>query len=211
MVFRSMTSVVSAVSGFVAYGHRTMHHDSCSPSKIPYVGFSPVRLQTGIGPRPSMSAARLKREARIRDVRLKPYTRLMPPSQAPVVPLNGGAFVLLGGTLLRRPSSPEALGSPAGYAVPLDQCLLWPHPRLSPPPAALSSSSVGSSPCGLVWAGCESFPTLLRVSFPSCRLPYPGRPNGCFWLFLHRQLWPSPHSYRLGICTPTHAGSHVVA
>ena len=34
-----------------------MHHVSCSPSKIPYVGFSPVRLQTGIGRRPSRSRA----------------------------------------------------------------------------------------------------------------------------------------------------------
>ena len=30
-----------------------MQHVSSSPSKIPYVGFSPVRLQTGIQPRPS--------------------------------------------------------------------------------------------------------------------------------------------------------------
>jgi len=52
-MFRSVTSSVSAVSGFVAKGHQTMHHVSCSPSKIPYVGFSPVRLQTGIQSQPS--------------------------------------------------------------------------------------------------------------------------------------------------------------
>jgi len=33
-----------------------LHHVSCSPSKIPYVGFSPVRLQTEIQRRPSPSA-----------------------------------------------------------------------------------------------------------------------------------------------------------
>jgi hypothetical protein len=40
-----------------------MVHVSCSPSKIPYVGFSPVRLQTGIQPRPSLTGSWLKCEA----------------------------------------------------------------------------------------------------------------------------------------------------
>ena len=48
-----MASGVSAVSGGVANGHQTVPHVSCAPSKIPYGGFSPVRLQTGIGRRPS--------------------------------------------------------------------------------------------------------------------------------------------------------------
>jgi len=52
-MFRPATSIVSAVSGFVAYSCQTMYHVSCSPSKIPYGGFSPVRLQTGIRRRPS--------------------------------------------------------------------------------------------------------------------------------------------------------------
>lgn len=41
----------------------TMVHVSCSPSKIPYVGFSPVRLQTGIQLRPSLRGLWLKSEA----------------------------------------------------------------------------------------------------------------------------------------------------
>ena len=68
-MFRSVTSRVSAVSGFGAKGHQTMHHVSCSPSKIPYVGFSPVRLQTGIGRRPS---------------RLRAYTPSKPLPRCPV-------------------------------------------------------------------------------------------------------------------------------
>ena len=52
-MFRPVTSIVSAFSGIVANGHQAMQHVSSSPSKIPYVGFSPVRLQTGIQPRPS--------------------------------------------------------------------------------------------------------------------------------------------------------------
>ena len=48
-----MTSSVSTVSGFVANGHQTVRHVSYAPSKIPYGGFSPVRLQTGFRRRPS--------------------------------------------------------------------------------------------------------------------------------------------------------------
>ncbi|MDB6068244.1 MAG: hypothetical protein JWR26_4452, partial [Pedosphaera sp.] len=39
---------VSALSGVVANGHQTVHSVSSTPSKIPYGGFSPVRLQTGL-------------------------------------------------------------------------------------------------------------------------------------------------------------------
>ena len=64
-MFRSVNSIVSAVSSFVANSHQIMHHVSCSPSKIPYIGFSPVRLQTDIQPRPSLRGARVKREDRM--------------------------------------------------------------------------------------------------------------------------------------------------
>jgi hypothetical protein len=47
-MFRPMASGVSALWGFVANGHQTVHHVSFSPSKIPYGGFSPVRLQIGL-------------------------------------------------------------------------------------------------------------------------------------------------------------------
>ena len=40
---------------------------SSTPSKIPYVGFSPVRLQTDIHPRPSEKENWLKRKTRIRQ------------------------------------------------------------------------------------------------------------------------------------------------
>jgi hypothetical protein len=45
-----MPSNVSALSGFGANGHQAVPHVSCSPSEIPYGGFSPVRLQTGSAP-----------------------------------------------------------------------------------------------------------------------------------------------------------------
>jgi len=55
-MFRPMASIVSVLSNFVAEGHQAMHSVSSSPSKIPYGGFSPVRLQIDIPPRPSRSA-----------------------------------------------------------------------------------------------------------------------------------------------------------
>ena len=56
-MFRSVTSSVSALWGFVANGHQTLHPVSSRPSEIPYGGFSPVRLQTGLGPSPSSPGA----------------------------------------------------------------------------------------------------------------------------------------------------------
>jgi len=55
-MIRSMTSNVSALSGCVANGHQTIHFVSSAPSKIPYGGFSPVRLQTHLTPRPPSQA-----------------------------------------------------------------------------------------------------------------------------------------------------------
>ena len=51
-MIRPMTSSVSALSGVVANGHQAIHFVSSAPSKIPYGGFSPVRLQTHLTPRP---------------------------------------------------------------------------------------------------------------------------------------------------------------
>src|SRR6266568_4810482 len=47
-----MASNVSALSGIVANGHQAIHFVSSAPSKIPYGGFSPVRLQSRLTPRP---------------------------------------------------------------------------------------------------------------------------------------------------------------
>ena len=51
-MIRPMTSSVSTLSSFVAKGHQAIHFVSSAPSKIPYGGFSPVRLQTCFRPRP---------------------------------------------------------------------------------------------------------------------------------------------------------------
>jgi len=63
---RLVASNVSALSGCVAKIDQTMHHGSCSPSKIPYGGFSPVRLQTGVQLQPSSAVQRFKCKVHIR-------------------------------------------------------------------------------------------------------------------------------------------------
>ena len=52
-MIRPMTSDVSALSGIVANGQQAIQVVSSAPSKIPYGGFSPVRLQAGCQERPS--------------------------------------------------------------------------------------------------------------------------------------------------------------
>ena len=47
-MIRPMTSDVSALSGGVAKSHQAIHFVSSAPSKIPYGGFSPVRLQASL-------------------------------------------------------------------------------------------------------------------------------------------------------------------
>ena len=105
-------------------------------------------------------------------------------------------------------SSPEVLGSPIGYVVLLDHGLIWPHPRLLLLSLAYCSSSRESLPCGLVWAGSNSFPTLLCISFSSCRLPYPDIPKDCIWLLLHPLLWPILSLQRFGSCNSTFVSSN---
>src|SRR5438876_7320096 len=55
-MIRPMTSNVSALSGIVANGPQAIHFVSSAPSTIPYGGFSPVRLQTRLTPRPPSRA-----------------------------------------------------------------------------------------------------------------------------------------------------------
>src|SRR6266498_5865485 len=57
-MIRPITSNVSTLSGVVANGHQAIHFVSSAPSKIPYGGFSPVRLQTRLTPRPPSRAYR---------------------------------------------------------------------------------------------------------------------------------------------------------
>jgi len=73
---RLVASNVSALSGCVANVDQTMHHVSCSPSKIPYGGFSPVRLQTGLQLQPSSAFQRVKCKVHVRRVTTDLYAAI---------------------------------------------------------------------------------------------------------------------------------------
>ena len=103
---RPVASDVSALSSDVANSNQTMQHVSSSLSKIPYGGFSPVRLQTGSPRRPSRGTAK----PRLYAVQVRPSDPLA---------IAG----MLSGSSDTTHSRPEALGSPAGYVVPPRQCL----------------------------------------------------------------------------------------
>ena len=123
-MIRPMTSDVSALSGIVANGHQAIHFVSSAPSKIPYGGFSPVRLQTS------------PPEVTFRSV---PTPRYRPLPSASVVhpllcPVAWACAPSERAERRFRPARPVALGSASGYAVRQPLRLLWPHPRFCPPP-----------------------------------------------------------------------------
>ena len=106
---------------------------SPSPSKIPYGGFSPVRLQTDSQWRPSTTSQGLS------AVHIHPMIPSYTPPQfvlpevrdprrdLPVLEPRGSIWH---DSQQRQHVHPEALGSPAGYVVPSGHRLLRPHPPL---------------------------------------------------------------------------------
>jgi hypothetical protein len=124
-MIRSMTSNVSALSGIVANSHQTIHFGSSAPSKIPYGGFSPVRLQTRLTPRPpSQAYPRLLISRHCRYLRRQRLSVIGLATKRHQQPLTTTA-------------SPVALGSPSGCIVRSARRLLWPHLRLCRPPDGL--------------------------------------------------------------------------
>jgi hypothetical protein len=101
-MFRSMAPDVSALSSFVANGHQTLHFVSSAPSKIPYGGFSPVRLQTGCQQRPS------------REPRLYAATAAISPA---CVLFRSRTYVRRHPQSLTPHTCPVVLGSPGGCIV----------------------------------------------------------------------------------------------
>jgi hypothetical protein len=184
-----------------------------SPSKIPYGGFSPVRLQTENQPPPSPTLPGLS------AARMHPETRLISghrPGPQPLRPTEGLTVAVAGapapsGTASSRTSRfrPEALGSPAGYSVLPDHCLLWPHPSLSLSSTHLWFRRWLLQPRGLPRAENERFPNLLPGPVPSCRPPYPGGPDSCLWLCF--TIRSGLRHFRTGSAStcPTHVGSSV--
>ena len=95
---------------------------------------------------------------------------------------------------------PEALGSPAGYAVPPGLCLLWPHEPLSVSPAGLSISPKRVFVLRSDRNRYREDPQFTPRVFLTVPSSVPRQSDGADRLFLLHPHWPSPSLYGLGIC-----------
>ena len=172
-MIRPMTSNVSALSGIVANGHQAIHFVSSAPSKIPYGGFSPVRLQTSLTPQPPSRA------------QMSPLIGCHCSCPRPQRFIRRRTCVQAALRSSTRTTGPVALGSLAGYSVRPDHRLLWPHLRLCQPPHRLMNYSVRlrGHP-----ASHRGSPIYSASPFIPCRHPYPGGPSDCFRQCLHRRF-----------------------
>jgi hypothetical protein len=169
---RPKTSDVSALSSLVANGHQAVHGVSFSPSEIPYGGFSPVRLQIGIRPRPSLPAHTRRRLIRGQESG-RPSLTFSPVrgnrrTESALERQPCGRFRSRGPWLAR------GLFCPAGSSL-----------TMASSEALVSSRRLmvfggGSLPCRVASAaaGNQRSPNLTCASFAPCRLPYPGGSGG---------------------------------
>jgi len=167
---------------------------SSSLSKIPYGGFSPVRLQTGslgIPPRPSPSGTDLSaRPASLRHPMA--YTRLLflSPKRA-----NGYRR----GTCVQAALPSSDANLPVQRSLAPQRVLLsrqifayYDLIRASRSHRTIYGLFIRSSPLGLFWAGTEKVPNLSCLSVTPCRLLYPGSwmtAFGCYFI-THASLPP---------------------
>ena len=178
---------------------------SSSPSKIPYGGFSPVRLQTGILPRPSSHLPSLSARPAFTPTswiytRLKSLSQKEPSSRrcVPGLPSPNTDHPV------QRSLAPQRVM--LSHRI-IAYYYLMRASRPLPPVYLLSS---GSSPYGLVWAGAEKVPNLSCLSFPFVPSSVPRRLGDFFRSLLHRPLWPSPSSHKVGVRLTTLAGHYCV-
>ncbi len=120
---------------FVANGHQIIPYDSCSPSKIPYGGFSPVRLQTGFQPRSSSLGPALKHITRIPSIQADLYATKVHLIFLPGSPPSTRHF-RNGHPPSRGPWLARELCCPPGSSLTMAS-----SEKLSVPPASLSTSS----------------------------------------------------------------------
>ena len=211
-MFRPMTSNVSTFSGFVANGHQALQYVSSSPSKIPYVGFSPIRLQTGIQPQPSPGRHSLSARPTYtypaqtyRRPKLLPQKRVGPQRyrwffRCRAKAQSGLHSILSASNPVQRPLALQRVM--LSHQVIAYYGLIR-NSRPLPPIYVLYD---GSLPYGHVWAGIERLPNLLRMSLSTVppsgprraeRLPttVPSPPVLAFTISA-RARHPQPHARR---------------
>ena len=167
----------------------TLHRSTCvfpTPSKIPYGGFSPVRLQTEIPPQPSRSPPRLS-VARIPPAATA-YMRLklvQPASAAHLRAYRNGTGQSDPNRHVGQPPRTVPSRGPwlaSGLCCPTRSML-----TMASSETLELTPGLMNSPRGLLVyrpdpTELERFPTFLRASVPSCHPPYPGGSDGCTWL-----------------------------
>ncbi len=191
-MFRSVASIVSALSSGVAKGHQTLHLGSSAPSKIPYGGFSPVRLQTRFKPRPPSREHRAPLIGRHRSylrVRRLFRSRTYVQSAPNASDLNHGSH---GPWLPRRLYCPAGSSLTMATSAPLTATrrLMHSSARLRERPASRRGSPIYSA----------------RPFLP-CRRPYSGGPRDCVRRCLGREF--RLRRFRIGSATtsPTSSGT----
>jgi hypothetical protein len=180
-------------------------HVSSSLSKIPYSGFSPVRLQTEIQPRPSSTMASLSVKPAFTQTPWT-YTRLksLSPKRAFI---RRGTFVQAELPLSYRDHPVQRSLAPQRVMLFHRIIAYYDLMRASLPLPPVYVLSGGSLPVGLLRAGAEKVPNLSCLSFPIVPSSVPRRLGDFFRSLLHRPLWPSPSSHKVGARLTTLAGS----
>jgi hypothetical protein len=176
-MIRPMTSSVSALSSSVAKGHQALHFVSSAPSKIPYGGFSPVRLQTRFTPRPSSRACQ-----RLLIGRHCPYLH--------------SRRLIRNGTCVQ--SAPRTSDPDRGSSGP------WlPHRLFCPAGSSLTMATSAplratrrlmtySARLRVQPASRRGSPIYSASPFTPCRRPYSGGPRDCAQRCLHRRFCLHP-------------------
>ena len=170
-MIRPMTSSVSALSGIVANGHQAIHFGSSAPSKIPYGGFSPVRLQTRLTPRPPSQTCQrplIGRHCRY----LRPGRLFRSGSCDQTAPRTSDHDCGSSGPWL-----PDRLYCPAGSLLTM---------ATSAPLSATQRLMDYSVGLRADLANRRGSPIYSASPFTPCRRPYPGGPSSCLRRYLHR-------------------------
>jgi hypothetical protein len=174
---------------------------SSSLSKIPYGGFSPVRLQTGIKPQPSSTLASLSVRPAFTQTPWT-YTRLqsLSPKRAFI---RRGTFVQAELPLSYRNHPVQRSLAPQRVMLSRRLIAYYDLMRASLPLPPVYVLSSGSLPVGLLRAGAKKVPNLSCLSLPIVPSSVPRRLGDFVRLLLHRPLWPPPSSHKVGARVPT--------
>ncbi len=180
-------------------------HVSSAPPKIPYSGFSPVRLQAKVcchQPGPSRRATELKCQVHVPSVTARfdlAFVAYVPPADYRwhYQPARSGSLSSdhLGPRALRS----ERFIMPAHLRSygPMRQSR--PHPLTSPHRLIQEAA-----PDDLVWAANDTFPALGQHSFHACGHLYAGRRSRAISPLGPCSQWPSSHNHGVGSPKPRH-------